>query len=79
MGPILYSEDDLDDAIASSVSILWWQNNGPSSPGYARIIAIREAMMNRWDRQMPEDRDAQIIRQAWDDLKKLGYFDFRIE
>lgn len=61
------------------MSIMWWQNNGPSNPGYTRVMAIREAMMNRWERQMPEDHDALIIRQAWNDLKTLGHFDFRIE
>jgi hypothetical protein len=74
-----YTEDDLDSAIAASVSILWWRVNGPSSVGYTRIMAIREAMMNRWERMMPENNDSAIIRQAWRDLSKLGHFDFRVE
>jgi len=40
---------------------------------------MREAMMNRWERQMPENRDALIIRKAWSDVKTLGHFDFRLE
>lgn len=74
-----YTEDDLDEAIAHSVSPGWWEGNGPSTPAYSRVMAMREASLHRWLRQMPEDRDSEIIRQAWADLGTLGHFKFEGE
>lgn len=74
-----YSEDDLDEAIAHSVAPAWWAENGRGSLGYARVLALREAMFMRWLRRMPEDHDALVIRQAWDDLCTLGHFSFDLE
>lgn len=73
---VTYDQDRLDEAIMNSVGLDWWSFNGPGQPGFARILAIREAAHVRWFRQAPEDEDALVLRAAWHDLTTHGHFNF---
>ncbi len=71
-----YTEEDVDNALANSLGPRWWAANGPGNAGFSRVIAMMRAAEARWFGEVPEDRDAEILREAWADLRDVGHFRF---
>ncbi len=71
-----YSEEDVDNALANSLGPRWWAANGPGNAGFSRVIALMRSAEVRWFSEMPEDRDSEILREAWADLRDVGHFRF---
>lgn len=68
-----YTLEDLDNALANSLGPIAWHVQGPGNPGFCRPILMRDAAGQRWFRDLREDEDSAILREAWDDLSKHGY------
>ena len=73
---LVYTEEDFLTALANSVGPIWWTFNGPKTSGYNHFMAMREAAINRWLRNLPEDEDSAVLRQAYRDLEARGFFNF---
>lgn len=71
-----YTEEDVDNALANSLGPRWWAANGPGNSGFSRVIALMRAAEVRWFGGVPEDRDSEILREAWADLRDVGHFHF---
>jgi hypothetical protein len=68
---VSYTLDQLDDAIAESVGARAWQ--AAQGPGFCRPLMLDRAAQQRWWDKRSEDPNADVLREARQDLVTLGH------